>query len=275
MLNGLDLFSGIGGLSVALEPWVRPFAYCEIDRYCQAQLLSRMSKHAIPFAPVWDDVRTLTRGELNTGPGEIEIIYGGFPCQDISVAGDGGGLEGKRSGLFFEVARLVQEIEPAFVFLENVPAIRTRGSERVGKELSRLGYDCRWDVVSAAEVGACHIRKRWFLLAHANRIRIREQSGWIEGAVRTEARKPLSSFEALDYHSLCNGRIEGRPWPEIWGRLGNAFFDGNQPWPEEIPEPAVCGVPNGIPFRVDRLRGLGNAVVPLQAREAFKRLIGL
>lgn len=121
MLNGLDLFSGIGGLTLALAPWVRPVAYCENDAYAQSVLLSRQACGDLPVAPIWDDVRTLTKMPA------VDIIYGGFPCQDISCAGLGAGLEGERSGLFFEVMRLVTEINPIFVFLENVPAIRMRG----------------------------------------------------------------------------------------------------------------------------------------------------
>ena len=86
MLNGLDLFSGIGGLTVALKRWVEPVAYCEIDQYAQGVLLSRMASGELPVAPIWDDIRTFSDKELSA---EVEIIYGGFPCQDISVAGHG------------------------------------------------------------------------------------------------------------------------------------------------------------------------------------------
>ncbi|NCX93455.1 MAG: DNA cytosine methyltransferase [Gammaproteobacteria bacterium] len=126
-MNGLDLFSGIGGIGLALEPWVRTVAYCEREPYAQGVLLSRMQSGDIDRAPIWDDVTTL-RGDMLP---RIDIISGGFPCQDISVAGLGKGLAGERSGLFFEIARLVRECQPRFVFLENVPAIRTRGGERV------------------------------------------------------------------------------------------------------------------------------------------------
>src|SRR5690606_12278219 len=96
-----------------------------------------------------------------------DVICGGFPCQDISVAGTGAGLEGERSGLFFEIIRLVGEIRPRLVFLENVPAITTRGGVRGISAFASLRYDCRWTIVSAAEVGAPHLRRRWFLLAHS------------------------------------------------------------------------------------------------------------
>ena len=161
-MYGLDIFSGIGGITKALEGYVRPVAYCENDRYAQCVLLSRMGAGDLPRAPIWDDVRTLKPEDLPA----VDIIYGGFPCQDISIAGRGEGLAGKRSGLFFEIVRLVSEIRPRFVFLENVPAIRFRGGDVVAGELARLGYDCRWDTLSAANVGANHIRERWWLLAH-------------------------------------------------------------------------------------------------------------
>lgn len=245
-LNGLDLFSGIGGLSLALEPWVRPIAYCENDRYAQAVLLSKMHENKLPIAPIWDDIRTLQGGLLPS----LDIIYGGFPCQDISTAGRKAGLEGERSGLFFEVIRLIEEIKPAFVFLENVPAIRTRGAERVGKELASRGYDCRWDVVSAQEVGACHIRKRWFLLgAHANGLRL-----WKE------------QWEKHKESSTGPGQVESNSHGSSWSLAQSS---------RGLTKPSVDRTGDGIPHRVDRHRGLGNSVVPLQAQTAFKRLMGL
>jgi DNA (cytosine-5)-methyltransferase 1 len=138
LLNGLDLFSGIGGLTIALAPWCRPVAYCENDRYAQGVLLSSMRSGKIGVAPIWDDVRTLGAKTVRN----IDIIYGGFPCQDLSCAGTGAGLDGERSSLFFEIARLAGELRPRFVFLENVPAITTRGGTRVIAELAGLGFDC-------------------------------------------------------------------------------------------------------------------------------------
>jgi len=230
-MNGLDLFSGIGGLTIALSEWVNPIAYCENDRYAQSVLLSRMSEGLLPVAPIWDDVTTLNASML---PTEIEIIYGGFPCQDISVAGLGKGLEGKRSGLFFEIMRLAKEIKPAFIFLENVPAIRTRGLETVVGELSGAGYDCRWGMLSAYDVGAPHKRERWFLLAHTN-------------------------SERLEIRELRDTRQQPPTFRGDWWGV----------------ESSVCRVAVGLPNRVDRIKCLGNAVVPMQAREAFRRLSGV
>ena len=239
MIDGLDLFSGIGGLTLALEPWVRPLAYCEKDKYCQSVLLSRQTSNQLPNAPIWDDILTLSGSQFE-GSGIVDIIYGGFPCQDISIAGNGEGLEGERSGLFFELYRLVKEISPSFVFLENVPAIRTRGMEVVIKKLTDIGYDCRWTCVSAAEVGAKHIRKRWFLLAHSRRQGLER----LECNQKTWTSQPMSS----DKDAYSN-------WEE-------AFY--------KFPR-----MDNELPRPMDRVKALGNAVVPAQAREAFKRLMNL
>ena len=243
MLNGLDLFSGIGGLTLALAPWVRPIAYCENDRYAQAVLLSRMSDGTIQRAPIWDDVRTLSGGMV---PKPIDIIYGGFPCQDISVAGHGVGLDGKRSGLVFEALRLISECRPTFAFLENVPAIRTRGAERVCKELAGRGYDCRWWTYPAAEVGAQFEGQRWFLAAAYSEA-LWEQSG----------RELGSSGKGSSFDSPVS-----EPWLITWASKGGF-------------KPEVSRTGNGISCGVDRDRVLGNAVVPIQAREAFKRLTGI
>jgi DNA (cytosine-5)-methyltransferase 1 len=253
MLNGLDLFSGIGGISLALSPWVRTIAYCEQNRYAQSVLLQRMHEGDLHRAPIWDDVQTLTREMLPP----IDIIFGGFPCQDISVAGNGIGLEGKRSGLFFEIMRLAEEIKPTFIFLENVPAIRTRGLERVVRELTDRGYDSRWCALSAQEVGANHKRNRWFLLAYATRERLL-RGGFGERSetniIEINLHSPLGSEAVADIER--DGRCaESASW---WSA-----------------EPNVGRVVNGVPFRVDRIRCLGNAVVPLQAREAFMQLMGL
>ncbi len=266
MLNGLDLFSGIGGLSIALAPWVRPVAYCEFDRYATALLLSRMVGGDLPTAPIWDDVRTFNGNMLGCG---IDIIYGGFPCQDISLAGARKGLAGERSGLFYEAIRLVRECKPKFVFLENVGGIR-KYVPTVRGELEALGYDCRDGFLSAAEVGANHIRNRWWLLAHSNGSngRLKQKSG-------TECESSTLTRNDGPEKSLANTnstRLE-RHWNGAErGASEHAVFSFPGGW--EV-EPDVGRVANGIPFRVDRIKGLGNSVVPAQAREAFKILMGI
>ncbi len=251
MLNGLDLFSGIGGISLALSEWVKTVAYCEQDRYAQAVLLSRMSSGDIDRAPIWDDVKTLAAEILP----RIDIISGGFPCQDISVAGLGKGLGGERSGLFFEIVRLCRDLRPRFIFLENVPAITIRGLDRVCLELTSLGYDCRWTIVSAAEMGAVHIRHRWFLLAHANDAR---HCG--SGKFYTDGRESPTMQQRNDPLDISgdNG--------SAWNSAGTS---------QGFTQPRVFRTGDGVSNRAHRAKGLGNSVVPQQVREAFKRLAGI
>lgn len=300
-MNGLDLFSGIGGISLALRPWVRTVAYCEVDRYCQGVLLSRMQSGQLSCAPVWDDVRTLRSVLLP----RIDIITGGFPCQDLSVAGRGAGLAGERSGLVFELLRLVSECRPRFIFLENVPALAVRGLDRLLLELHALGFDARWTIVSAAEMGAPHLRERIWVLAHARSERVRVESNRI-----TQRESSAISFNNGAKEPLANADSPRKSQcTESWNRAGHWTFNGGkalvnaesvgsveggllggqetqQPLSQFrsehgsrdlwwTTEPNVGRVVDGLPARVDRIRGLGNAVVPQAAREAFIRLMGL
>jgi DNA (cytosine-5)-methyltransferase 1 len=235
-MNGMDLFSGIGGISLALRDYVRPIAYCEIDPYCQGVLLSRMADESLRNGPIWDDIKTL---DGNIFEGAIDIIYGGFPCQDISVAGHGKGLAGERSGLFFEIVRLCREIKPRFLFLENVPAITSRGGTEVVREISSLGYDCRWCIISAASVGAMHKRERWFLLAKSRCQRFCERP--------EEVQPQRIQPKQQNIDELC------------WGKT----------------EPDMGRKANGIPFQLDRIKGLGNSVCPQQVKKAFEILMGI
>lgn len=256
-MYGLDLFSGIGGLTKALCGYVQPVAYCELDPYARGVLLSRQSTGDLPCAPIWDDVQSLDGRRLPA----IDIICGGFPCQDISVAGRGRGLEGGRSGLFFHILRLANETKAPFLFLENVPAIRTRGLGRVLKELDNLGYDCRWGLLSAADVGANHKRQRWFLLAHSES----EQSRRVfESGIQANIGTGCDVADAK-----CAG-LEGNMQSE---KQSSELCRESAGW--WAAEPNMGRVADGVPKRVDRLRALGNAVVPAQAREAFERLMGV
>jgi len=307
-MNGLDLFSGIGGMSLALRRYVRPVCYVESDPFCQALLQERMLEGDLPEAPVWDDVRTF---DGKPWRGVVDCVSGGFPCQDISVAGHGAGLEGKRSGLFFEALRIIDECEPRFLFFENVPAIRTRGLATVGTELAGRGYDLRWTTLSAAAVGAPHLRKRWFCLAaHADHCLLRNmprrrggqnghgasvslvdgshgkmadtsRGGREQGPKDTAGRDVRSRQEGRASRPSDSGalvadadvpRLEVREGVGGNARKKFAAFERADWW---ATEPDLGRVADGIPARVDKLRALGNAVVPLQARTAFEHLAGL
>ena len=146
-MNVLDLFSGIGGFSLGLErAGFTTVAFCEIDPYARAVL----RKHW-PLVPQFEDVRDLTADALSRYDiGPIDVICGGFPCQDISHAGKGAGLAGERSGLWSEIARLVGELRPRYVIVENVAALRGRGLERVLGDLAEIGYDAEWHCIPAS-----------------------------------------------------------------------------------------------------------------------------
>lgn len=300
MLNGLDLFSGIGGLAYALGPYVLPLAYCENERYAQAVLLSRMYDGELPKAPIWDDVRTLSAAGLPS----VDIIVGGFPCQDISAAGRGAGLDGERSGLYWQLHRIISEARPAYVFLENVPAIRTRGLDTVVRSLADLGYDCRWTLVSAAEVGAPHLRERWFLLAHAQgerriegrpelRVRRRKTTNACSGGggggamgdsdSEGQLQPRRSGLEERERHrnsstalgDASSARSQRQTLTQkAWSALAEHRYTSKRDWPSWLPEPALPRGDHGLLFRVDRTHGLGNAVVPIQAQIAYQRLMG-
>jgi|TARA_B100000073_G_scaffold289294_1_gene251614 DNA (cytosine-5)-methyltransferase 1 len=158
----LDTFAGIGGFSYAAEKLIGGFEttqFIEIDPFCQKVL----KKHW-PHVPIHDDIRTFT-----AKPGEYQVITGGFPCQDISTAGHQKGITKEtRSGLFYELMRVIRMVRPQYVVLENVAAILNRGLDIVLRELSEAGYDAEWSVISASSLGACHQRSRWWLVAYPN-----------------------------------------------------------------------------------------------------------
>ena len=160
-MNVLDLFSGIGGFSLGLErAGFKTVAFCEVDKKCQAVL----KKHW-PDVPMFDDVSNLKGKDIEE---KIDVICGGFPCQDISLAGKGAGLAGKRSGLWSEFHRLIEEIRPKYAIIENVSALRSRGLDQVLREISEIGYDAEWHCITAASVGAPHRRDRIWIVAYAN-----------------------------------------------------------------------------------------------------------
>jgi len=275
VLNGISLFSGYAGIDLALSEWVKPIIYCEIEKYAQAILLSRMDDESIPFAPIWNDVTTLDGTKFR---GLVDVIYGGFPCQDISCAGLGKGLEGKRSGLFYEIIRICQEASPQFIFLENVPAIRTNGSVEVQEALASIGYDCRWGALSAAEIGANHKRDRWFCLAtNASNSRhgvILQQKQELWCKEKTDTGRDGKAQSLADSFSVGTQIQANRGFSTIEmsrgpGKTGATSADW---WSSE---PDMGRVVDGCPNRSHRIKALGNGVVPLQVKTAFKILMGI
>lgn len=214
-LRVLDLFSGIGGFSLGLERTggFETVAFCEIDPFCRRVL----AKHW-PNVRQFEDVTKL-RGE-DVGP--VDVICGGFPCQDISWAGQGRGLHGERSGLWSEFARLIGELRPAFALVENSAALLARGMGDLLADLSAIGYDAEWHAISAADLGAPHSRERLWVVAYPQSGGQR-QLRWLGGAAESEAARHIR-------------------WP------------GSEPPSERVAF--------GIPDRVERVTALGNALLP-------------
>lgn len=277
MLHGLDLFSGIGGIGYALKDYVKTVAYCEIGRYQQAVLLSLMEDKKIQQCPIWDDVKTFPS---DTFKGHIDIIFAGFPCQDISVAGHGIGLDGKRSRLFFEIMRISEKIKPSFIFLENVSAIISRDGLRVVTEIAKIGYDCRWCTLSAASVGAHHKRDRWFLLAYSKYDGLPTGKNWkssrtvsyegVESICKKSIWKAERTSDVSDYvantRRFSKGSSKDTKEPSL--------YTSGCCWKRET-EPKMDRVVDDVPYRVDRIKSLGNSVVPRQVKVAFETLMGL
>lgn len=237
-LRLLDLFSGIGGFSLGLErAGFQTVAFCEVNPKCRHLLA-----HHWPQVPCYDDIRTLTAERLAADGITVDAICGGFPCQDISLAGPGGGLEGVRSGLWFEYLRLVRELRPKFVFVENVSALLGRGLGVILGGMASLGYDAWWDCIQADEIGADHERDRVWIVFW------RKEAANADGP-RLPGRSP-SEENAFDV-----GKFIARM------RLG-IISPPNFPRGFREHKPLLGGRVHGIPGRVDRLHGLGNAVVP-------------
>jgi DNA (cytosine-5)-methyltransferase 1 len=241
-MNVLDLFSGIGGFSLGLErAGMRTVAFCEIDPFCRRVL----AKHW-PSVPCYPDVRELTADRLRTDVIAVDVICGGFPCQDISEAGKLGGIEAERSGLWSEYARLIREVRPSIVIVENVADLIIRGIGRVLGDLAALGFDAWWSCLRASDLGAPHIRDRIWIVAYPKGDQTRA----------TQASNCHREFETTRAHQ--GSQTGGRP---------RDF--GGKDW---HPEPRICRVDDGLRSSVDQVGALGNAVVP-QITEIIGRAI--
>ena len=185
-----SLFTGIGGIDLGFE-WagIETKWQVEIDNYCQ-ELLSVRFPHTEKFT----DIHKVGSHNLE----KVDIISGGFPCQDISVAGKGAGIEGERSGLWTELHRVISELRPRFAFIENVPMLTIRGGTRVIADLAEIGYDAEWQIIGADEVGAWHKRKRIWIVAYPDANMERGKRSYKNMKSRIERKMPLNLNDQLN-----------------------------------------------------------------------------
>jgi DNA (cytosine-5)-methyltransferase 1 len=297
MLTVGSLFSGIGGFDLGLErAGMRVVWQCESDDFCRRVLAEHW-----PDVPRFEDVRGLSSA---AGTPQVDVLCGGFPCQGLSNAGLRLGLLDPRSGLWSEFARLVGDLRPRYVVVENVAGLLVRGLGRVLGDLAALGYDAEWDCLPASAFGAHHERDRIWLVAYPNGDDGGSRGAWGSspgGAGQSEPERPLQVA-----HTNGAGREQRRgaepvraqlaaaerggevAHPERIGRLGRSngsapsLGAGAHPEPEGAgldwrrswePEPDVGRVAHGVPARVDRLRSLGNALVPQIAAWIGRRIV--
>ena len=241
-LRLLDTFSGIGGFSYAAEHILCGFEtvqFIEWDPYCQ-----RILNQHWPSVPIHGDIQT-----FNPKPFSADVICGGFPCQDISLAGRQAGIkQGTRSGLFYELIRVIRLVRPKYVVLENVAAIVTNGLGVVLGELAEAGYDAEWSCIRASDLGACHRRDRWWLVAYPNSSG--PQGLGREGELRKTCEKKSPSWSSG--HTMLS--------PE---------------WRSYVSKPLLFRGDDGLSNRVDRIRCLGNSVVPQVAAIPLARVLEL
>lgn len=221
-----SLFSGIGGFELGLEraiPELETIWQVEQEKFCQRVL----QKHW-PNAEMYNDVKSV--GKHNLQP--VDIICGGFPCQDISIAGKKGGIHGKKSGFWWEMHRIISELQPRIAIMENVPNLLSMGLPEVLGSLSQIGYDAEWCIVSASQFGAPHLRKRIFIIAYSSSKQSRSKEPISAGGISSN----VQDTENAPYRSTY--------------------------WEKTKTPSSICYLDDGIPDRLAKLRSLGNAIVP-------------
>ncbi|MBP8150013.1 MAG: DNA cytosine methyltransferase [Limnohabitans sp.] len=299
-MNELALFAGAGGgiLGGHLLGW-RTVCAVERDAYAAQVLAQRQNDRILRPFPIWSDVTTF---DGRPWRGIVDVVSGGFPCQDISSAGKGAGIEGERSGLWNHMRRIIREIRPRRVLVENSPALTSRGLGKVLGDLAAMGFNAEWGVISAADTGAPHLRERiWIVADHDGAWELQpagdEQdlgngpgfsgealadsgSGRCGGKearqVQQSRRTETISASKVDSDTNSN-EFHGRSGDVQMGWGGSQSEDENHvqlrrnKWPAE---PGVGRVVDGMVHRVDRLKALGNGQVPRVAATAWRILGG-
>lgn len=244
-MNELALFAGAGGgiLGGTLLGW-RTICAVEFDKYARSVLMARQNDGSLEPFPIWDDVRTF---DGKPWRGIVDVVSGGFPCQDISISGRGAGIDGERSGLWRDMARIIGEVRPRFAFVENSPILTSRGLGVVLGDLTSLGYDARWGVLGTRHTGGFCKRDRLWLVAGElceRRDMARDGKTYSRLPSKTETQWE-NSTNREDHIRLARGRYSALVVPDDGGGC------------------------HGLADRVDRLRSVGNGQVPAVAALAW------
>ena len=278
-LREMALFAGAGGgiLGGHLLGW-RTVCAVEWDSYAASVLCARQNDGILPAFPVWDDVQTF---DGKPWRGLVDVVSGGFPCQDISCAGKGAGITGAKSSMWQHMARIIGEVRPRYAFVENSPLLVGRGAAMVIGDLTELGYDCQWGIVSASDCGAPHKRDRFWLRATS----ANANSPQCEGSSISSGIPPqnanISGYggnaEASNTTSQRQQR-QGQSWFSC-DPAEKREGETDQSWTERVGhiwgiESNVGRVADGVAARMDRLKAIGNGQVPIVAKTAWRILNG-
>jgi DNA (cytosine-5)-methyltransferase 1 len=266
----LSLFTGAGGglLGTKLLGF-KHIGYVEINDYCQRIIAQRIKDGILDNAPIFTDIKAfIDSGCAELYRGITDVITGGFPCQDISAAGKGAGINGERSGLWQEMARVVCQVRPKYILVENSPMLSVQGLGTVLRDISQMGYDARWGVVSAENTGAPHKRERIWILAYPS-----EKRGAREHGIETD--RCSSSFNG-DKTSILQGETSNsnsarqqEQWLNFPNEKEQLAIKCSSWWKTE---PSVGRVVDGMAFRVDRLAAIGNGQVPIVVKTVWELL---
>jgi len=272
-MNELALFAGAGGgiLGGHLLGW-RTVCAVEWEAYPASVLCARQNDGLLPSFPIWDDVQTF---DGKPWRGIVDVVSGGFPCQDISAAGRGGGIEAERSGMWKEMARIIGEVRPRYAFVENSPMLTFRGLGTILRDLASMGFDAEWGVLSAADVGANHKRERIWICAEQRNLLsypMHDRNRWGKQQQKSieKENESVSNPSSIrqqgqrKYEQSINSAQDCKRQANYAQSIGRSEF-----WSVE---PPLGRVANGVVARLDRLKAIGNGQVPLCAATAWNLL---
>ncbi len=267
-MNGLALCSGFGGIELGLKSRIDGFktvCHVEGEAYAASVIIKKIQKGKIHEAPVWSNVKTFNGEPWRS---KVDIITGGFPCQPHSSAGKLLGKDDPRN-LWPDVKRIISEVRPKFLFLENVSNINNTIAPSIVGELAEMGFESAWCVIRASDVGAPHRRARWFIMAIANAYNSNEPNMRINDSFKGSSKLKEITLSDTNGERTERCRVKLRPWPVFKRHIDKESIESRrfEEWWEV--EPPVGRMVDGVANWVDRLRGCGNGVVPQQAAYAF------